>query len=63
MKYKVKITNWIKKETIEVQYPPNPTCYYYCTFNSPETTLKLTQKLIDIMRDNKNADIEIIDKE
>lgn len=60
MKYKVKITNWIKKETVEIQYPPSPTCYYYCLQDSKQ---QLNKKLLSIMRNIKNTDIEVIDKE
>ena len=60
MKYKVKITNWIKKETVEIQYPPNPTCYYYCLQDSKQ---ELNEKLLNILKDSANAEIIVVDKD
>jgi hypothetical protein len=57
--YTVKITNWTKQKKVEIQYPPSPTCYYYCLNDSKQ---ELNDKLLNIMRDSKNANIEIIDK-
>lgn len=61
MKYKVKITRFSNTK-VSIEYPPSPTSYTYKMYEDGVQEI-LIEKLLDIMRDSKNADIQIIDKE